>query len=396
MSDLPLQLLGYSVDIAEAALERVVLEDRGGAGRVIGEVDRLTRLVDGMGRGHAHSDALLDRDRGPGAQMFPDISHRLQHEAARGAQIDFGLRKAGLHHGIFAQRALGAARHLVARDIDKTVERAARDAASDAGEADLIAGAGAHPIERAALAAFPVELARNRVIRANEEIVQRELVAGGTAQAHRVPDVGPFDVLGAHQHGALLRNAVGFEFGRAVGLEDRAMRAEPAGVTAAGSECPHPGDFISAVAFDCLDLGAGAPGEHRARIVAEDRTRHRQVEIGRRHRATAGLAEAPGGRTVGACDGLDHMEEGNGIGLDPVRRARQQEAEQFRLMQLVEQGWRQTTAALDLVGGGCDRCADRLGARDHAPVTGKVCGIRGQRLHGLTPAGPWPSSPDRL
>src|SRR5258708_40106100 len=95
-----LQLLGYSMNVAEATLERMVLEDRGGTGCVVGEVNRLTCLVDGMGRGHADGDALLDRDRGSSAEMLPDIGHRLQHEAARGAQIDFGLGEAGLHHGI--------------------------------------------------------------------------------------------------------------------------------------------------------------------------------------------------------------------------------------------------------------------------------------------------------
>ncbi len=193
----------------------------------------------------------------------------------------------------------GAARHLVARDVDEAVERAAGDAAGDAGKADLVAGAGAHAIERAAFAALPVEFAGDRMVGADEEVVQRELVAGGAAQADRVPDVGPFDVLGAHQHGALLLHAVGIEPRRAVGLVDRAMGAEPGRVPAAGREGPDAGDPVAALAFDRLDLGAGTPGQHRARIVAEDRVRHRQIEIGRRHRAAAGLAQAPGGRGVG-------------------------------------------------------------------------------------------------
>ena len=87
----------------------------------------------------------------------------------------------------------------------KSSSARAGDAAGDAGEADLVAGVVAHAVERAALAAFPVELAGNRMVGANEEVVERELVAGGAAQADRVPDVGPFDVLGAYQHGALER-----------------------------------------------------------------------------------------------------------------------------------------------------------------------------------------------
>jgi len=43
------------------------------------------------------------------------------------------------------------------------------------------------------------------------------------------------------------------------------------------------------------------------------------------------------------------MEEGEGIGLDPVRRARRQQAEQPRLVEFVEQGQRQPARALDLV-----------------------------------------------
>src|SRR5476649_2547685 len=102
------------------------------------------------------------------------------------------------------------------------------------------------------------------------------------------------------------------------------MRAEPGRVAAARGEGPYARDPVTAIAFDRLDLGARTPGEYRARIVAEDRVRDRQIEIGGRHGAAAGLAETPGGRTVFAGDGLGDMEEGEGIGLDPVRGARQQ------------------------------------------------------------------------
>lgn len=110
-------------------------------------------------------------------------------------------------------------------------------------------------------------------------------------------------------------------------------------------EGPHARDLVAALAFDRPDLGAGAPGEHRARIVAENCMRHREVEIGRRHGAAARLAQAPRVRAIGAGDGLDDVEEGEGIGLDPVRRARQQEAEQASLMELVEQCRRQPPPA---------------------------------------------------
>ena len=154
------------------------------------------------------------------------------------------------------------------------------------------------------------------------------------------------------------------------------MRAQPGRVATAGGEGPHARHPVTALAFDRPDFGAGTPGQHRARIVAEDRVRDRQVEIGRRHGAATGLAEAPGGRAVGTRNGLDDVEEGEGIGLDPVRRAWQQQAEQPRLVQFVEQRRGQPARALDFPGGGRDRGADRLGTQDHVPVTGKVGGCR--------------------
>ena len=161
----------------------------------------------------------------PATEILPDIGHRLQHEAARGAQIDLGLGEPGLHHGVVAQRAPWRRAAPCCARLDEIIERAAGDAAGDAGKADLVAGAGAHAIERSAFAAFPIEFAGDRMICPHEEVVQRELVAGGAAQADGVPDVGPLDVLGAHQHGALLWRAAGFVLRRTVGRIDRTMRA---------------------------------------------------------------------------------------------------------------------------------------------------------------------------
>ena len=68
-----LQLLGHGVDVAEAALQRMVLEDRGGAGGVVGEVDGLACLVDGVGRGTADDDAEADA-AGPGCPAYESRS----------------------------------------------------------------------------------------------------------------------------------------------------------------------------------------------------------------------------------------------------------------------------------------------------------------------------------
>ena len=289
------------------------------------------------------------------------------------------MREAGLDHGVVAQRAPGATRHLVARHLDEIIQHAAGYAAGDTGKADLVAGAGTHPIERTAFAAFAVEFAGHRMIRSHEEVLQRELVAGGAAQADRVPDVGPLDVFGAHQHRPLLRHAVGLEPRSAVGRNDRTMRAEPGRVPAAGGKGPYAGDPVAALAFDGADPGAGAPGQHRARVL-EDRARYRQIEIGRRHGAAAGLTETPGRGRIGLGDGFDDVEERDRIGLDPVGRARQQQPEQPRVMELVEQRRRQPTAVLDL---GSDRGNVRtqgLGTGNDHLVAGKFSSSRDQIL----------------
>src|ERR1700759_4174032 len=134
--------------------------------------------------------------------MLPYLGHRLQQIGARRAQIDLGLGKAGLNHGVVPDRAPGAAWNLVPGQIEEAVERAARDTAGDAGKADLVTGAVAHAVKRALFAALALELAGDRMICPDEEIVERKLVTRGPAQADRVPDIGPFDVVGANQHGA--------------------------------------------------------------------------------------------------------------------------------------------------------------------------------------------------
>ena len=57
-----LHLLRDGVDVAEAALERVLFEDRGRSGGMIGHVDDAHRLVDGEGRGEPDRHPLLEGD----------------------------------------------------------------------------------------------------------------------------------------------------------------------------------------------------------------------------------------------------------------------------------------------------------------------------------------------
>ena len=149
-----LQLLGHGVDVAEAALQRMALEDRGGAGGIVGEVDRLARLVDGVGRGHADGDAMVDRELSPAEICFQisaiDCSRKARAErmpTSAWARLvcTTALSRSGLTF---------AARDLVPGHVDEAVEAGARDAQRHAGEAHLVAGHRRHAVERAGLAAF--------------------------------------------------------------------------------------------------------------------------------------------------------------------------------------------------------------------------------------------------
>ena len=217
----------------------------------------------------------------PAESFLPDVGHRLQHETARGADIDLGQRRLDCTTAL-SRSGLFWPRGTLSRAIDKLSSALRAMPQATPREADLVAGAGAHAIERATLAALR---SNSRVIEwsARTRSLQRELVAGGAAKADRVPDVGPLHVFGTHQHGSFLPLTIGVEPGRAVGLVDRAMGAEPGRMAAARGKGPHARDPVAAVALDLFALHWGrAPASTARGSFGEDRMRHRQVEIGRR------------------------------------------------------------------------------------------------------------------
>src|SRR5262245_44702118 len=61
MSLTALILLDDRMDVTKPPLERVVLEDRGGTGGMIGGVDDVARLVDRPGRSQADGRIVVDR-----------------------------------------------------------------------------------------------------------------------------------------------------------------------------------------------------------------------------------------------------------------------------------------------------------------------------------------------
>src|ERR1700693_5896359 len=74
----PLGLLRGGMHVAEAALERAVVEDRRRAGAVIESVDHLARLVNCPGRGEADHRVLFEAQFAGLTERFPDFGETTQ------------------------------------------------------------------------------------------------------------------------------------------------------------------------------------------------------------------------------------------------------------------------------------------------------------------------------
>src|SRR5271166_3750530 len=109
-----LALLGAGVDVAQAALERVLVEDRCRAGRTIDRGDDIARLVDRPGRRKPQPDVLVVKELALALGFVPHLGQGLVDKGARGAQPRLALRDLRLDHVVLAQGAAGAARDLVA------------------------------------------------------------------------------------------------------------------------------------------------------------------------------------------------------------------------------------------------------------------------------------------
>src|SRR6516165_6937746 len=98
----PLGLLRGGMHVAEAALERAVVEDRRRTGAVIEGVDDLASLVDGPGRGEADRRVLLQAQLAGLADRYPDLMEAAEQEGARRAKPRLGLRPLRLDHLVLA------------------------------------------------------------------------------------------------------------------------------------------------------------------------------------------------------------------------------------------------------------------------------------------------------
>ncbi len=151
------------------------------------------------------------------------------------------------------------------------------------------------------------------------------------------------------------------------------MRADPAGMPAAAGEIPAAGNPVAAGHRDRPRLVGRAPGHGRARV-APDLARRGEVHIGRDQPGAVGDRHAPGDRAVGPRQLLDRAYIGAGLDLVAADRARQQHAEEPRLMERVEEARRQPPGRFDRISGGKDRRGEVAGARQRV-------GWRAERSH---------------
>src|ERR1700758_5528942 len=117
-----LALLGAGVDVAQAALERVLVKDRGGPSGVVDRRDDVAGLLDRPGRGEPQLPVLVAAEIAFLLGLAPHLPQSRVDEGARGAQLRLALRHFGLDHIVLAQGLAGAARDLVARQLDEGLE----------------------------------------------------------------------------------------------------------------------------------------------------------------------------------------------------------------------------------------------------------------------------------
>src|SRR5260370_31428086 len=103
------------------------------------------------------------------------------------------LRDLRLHYIVAAQRAFGAARDLVARELDKSVQSASRNAESNPGKAGGVHIAAAEGVEQARLTRLRFGFPQNSVAFRHEQIGDSIAVASRHPQTDDMPDVGNFD-----------------------------------------------------------------------------------------------------------------------------------------------------------------------------------------------------------
>ena len=150
---------------------------------------------------------------------------------------------------------------------------------------------------------------------------------------------------------------------RAVRFEHMAVRAHPTGLPAAAGEIPLAGQAIASVHRSRARSVWRSPGHDAARI-SEDGAIDRRLQIGGDQGRTVGDECVPRDRGVVPGELFDRRHVERRLRLVAPRRARQQHAEQPRVMEPPQQRLGDAPRALDLVGRGGNLRPELAGAGD--------------------------------
>jgi len=217
-------------------------------------------------------------------------------------------------------------------------------------------------MERAALAAQCRVLARGAERLGHEHVVDAIGVRRRAAQPDRAPGVEQGRVARRKQERADRGPAETVEPQRAVRFEHMAVRAHPSGLPAAAGEIPLAGQAIADVDRSRARSVWRSPG-HDAAWISEDVLIDRRLQIGGDQGGTVGDECVPRDRGVVPGEFLDRRHVDRRLRLVATRRARQQHAEQPRVMEPPQQRLGDAPRALDLVGCGGNLRAELAGDR---------------------------------
>ena len=204
------------------------------------------------------------RRRAVGGRRLPEFMQHVVQISARRLQPARRLGDARLDHRIVAQqnrRAVGGRRLFVVGKLHEGFETGARQAERHAGKAHAVKRQQRNVAERIVAAAVGGQIAPSRIGLRHEQLVHLVGIAAGAAQPDHVPDVVERRLVLAEQHGAQHRAALLVEARLAVGLDHRAMAAEPRAMLAAAGKAPAAVDDIAAVDDDRFGARRRAPGD---------------------------------------------------------------------------------------------------------------------------------------
>src|SRR5205814_10462316 len=191
------------------------------------------------------------------------------------------------------------------RELDERVDRRARHAEPDAAEAAAGQVEAVQAVHRAGHARAPV-LHRERAFLRYEQILDRDVVAAGAAQAADVPGVDDaHQRLRVEERDADLLVAVGAQ-PRRVAVEDLARAVEQVRVHAAAGEEPVPADAIAAGRDDRATALAGRARGDADGLAEEQLAADLGRQLGALAKGVDPHRHAPAGGAVGARDLLDH------------------------------------------------------------------------------------------